>query len=632
MFRFENGYVLYALLLIPVLTGLYIYVRYRYWKIIQKYGDVSLIKLLSPDSSAAIQHFKFILICIIWACLVLALANPQMGSGVEKGKRKGIDIMLCIDVSHSMLAQDYAPNRLEAAKRALQLFIDKLKGDRIGIVVFAGNAFVQLPITSDYAAAKMFISSISSQIISTQGTDIATAIDKAAASMLPAGDAKAEEVAHQPKTQKVIVIISDGEDHFAESVDMAASVAKQGMLVYTIGIGNSLGEPIPVRTASGRTDYKKDKDGNTVITRLNEQTLREIAQAGKGMYIHANNAHVGFDILQKELDKIEKTEIEEVVFSRYENRYYIPLWMAFILLAIEIILYNKKMFRIKGFAWVKGKQVLLVVILWMGGIAPSVMTGQTTQEIKDLRQGNRQYFAASKLEKEASELAAKNRESDKQEIAVKKQQAQQLYEQASTNYLKSNAGTGNYYKSLYNQAAALYKQGKYEEAANEINKLIENTNLDDKLKAKAYHNLGNSMVQQGKYQEGIEAYKKSLKADPADMDTKYNLEYARKKLQVQQQQQQQNQQNKDKQQQGQQQQQQQQDGQDKDKKDQQQQQGRQQNQQDKQEQQKQQANPEKQKDAKRELDALQMNERKTQEKANRIENQQTRPTRQEKDW
>ena len=538
MFRFENEYVLYALLLIPVLAGLYVFVRYRHQKTMQKYGEMPLLKLLTPDSSSAIQHFKFILVCVIWTCLVFALANPQMGSGVEKGKRKGIDIMFCIDVSNSMLAQDYSPNRLEAAKRALQLYIDKLKGDRIGIVVFAGSAFVQLPITSDYAAAKMFISNISTQIIATQGTDIATAIDKAAASMLPSEDV-VKTPDNQPKTQKIIVVISDGEDHFTEAVEVAASVAKKGMLVYTIGVGNSLGEPIPVRTSSGRTDYKKDRDGNTVITRLNDQILREIAHAGKGSYIHANNAHVGLDILFNELDKLEKADIEDFTFSRYESRYYIPLWIAFILLILEIMLYNKKMFRFRGLEWLRGKQLLCVLILFIGGFF-STVNGQTTQEIKDLRQGNRQYSAAEKLEKEAEKLVEKNRESDKQEIAVKKQQAQQLYEEASTNYIKSNASTGNFYKSLYNQGASLYKQGKYEEAANTISKVLENTNLSDKVKAKAYHNLGNSLFQQEKYKESIEAYKRALKANPKDMDTKYNMEYAKQKLQVQQQQQQKN--------------------------------------------------------------------------------------------
>ncbi|MDR1877999.1 MAG: VWA domain-containing protein [Bacteroidales bacterium] len=621
MIRFENGYVLYALLLIPVLIGLYVYIRYGYQKKLRKYGDISLLKLLMPDTSPTMQHLKFSLICLIWLFLVFALANPQMGSGVEKGKRKGIDIMFCIDVSNSMLAQDYAPNRLEAAKRALLLFVDQLKGDRIGIVVFAGNAFVQLPITSDYAAAMMFISNISTQTVASQGTDVATAIDKAAASMNPPED-KSGVLANQTKTQKVIVVISDGEDHFNEAVDVAAAVAKQGMLVYTIGVGNSIGEPVPVRTSSGRTDYKKDKDGNTVISRLNEQLLRDVAHAGKGSYIHANNAHVGFDILHSELEKIDKTEIEEVVFSRYESKYAVPLWIAFVLLIIEIMLYNKKMFHIRKLAWLKGNPKLPALLLLLLGLYPSILCGQTTQEIKALRQGNKNYSAASRLEKEANDLSAKNRESNQKEIAVKKQQAQQLYEQASTNYLKSKESTGNYYKSLYNQAAALYKQGKYEQAANEITQMIENTPLDDKTKAKAYHNLGNSLMQQGKYQESIDAYKRSLKANPSDWDTKYNLEYAKQKLQVQQQQQQQQQQNQNK---------------EGDKNEQQQQQQQQQrDQQNKDNQQQRQAssaeNKERQDDAKRKLDALQMNERKTQEKANRLENQQTRSSKQEKDW
>lgn len=634
MLRFENEYVLYALLLVPVLVGLYVYARYRQRKTWQKYGEIPLLKLLMPSSSPKMQNFKFILVCLIFSCLVLALANPQMGSGVEKGKRKGIDIMLCVDVSNSMLAKDYAPNRLEATKRALSLFVEELKGDRIGIVVFAGNAFVQLPITSDYAAAKMFISNISTRMISTQGTDIATAIDKAAASMLPQSDVTINQ--NQPMTQKVIVVISDGEDHFTESVEMASAVAKQGILVYTIGVGNSLGEPIPLRASSGG-DYMKDNEGNTVITRLNEQTLREIAQAGKGSYIHANNAHIGLDILLKDLNKLEKAEIEDIVFSRYENRYYVPLWIALVLLIIEILLYNKKMFRFKGFSWLKNKPLIIFAgLLFIGSFQH--VASQTTEEIKALREGNKQYSAAAKLEKEAQNLEEKNRESNKQEVAVKKQQAQELYEQASTNYLKSNASTGNYYKSMYNQAASLYKQGKYEEAAKEITKVIENTNISDKVKSKAYHNLGNSLMQQQKYSEAIDAYKRSLKANPSDMDTKYNMEYAKKKLAVQQQQQQNqsqdqkqnqgDQENKDQQGQNQQNQQEQQD---KDKQqNQQQDKNSEQNQQQKREGQKNQ--PQDNQEAKRKLDALQTNEKKTQEKATRQENQQSRPVKQEKNW
>jgi Ca-activated chloride channel family protein len=289
----------------------------------------------------------------------------------------------------------------------------------------------------------------------------------------------------------------------------------------------------------GRVEYKKDSEGNTVITRLNEQTLQEIAQAGNGMYIHADNAHVGFDVLSNELSKLEKSEIEDVVFSRYDSKFYIPLWIALVLLLIEILLYNKRMIKIKLFSRFKNEKILALFIGGILGFSAPVF-GQTMQETKDLRKGNKAYYEAEQLEKEAKELETKGRESDKNTVVQKRQQAQKLYEKASTDYLKSNAVTKDNYKSLYNQSASLYRQKKYEDAVKELEKVLENSNASDKTKAKAYHNLGNTLLQQQKYQESIEAYKKSLKANPKDMDTKYNLEYARKKLMVQQQQKQKN--------------------------------------------------------------------------------------------
>jgi len=537
MFRFENEYALYALLLIPILLGEYIYVQLRSRKIWNKHGDRFLLQFLMPQASPLMQHIKLFLVCLIWACLTFAAANPQLGSSMEKGIRKGIDIMFCVDVSNSMLAEDYPPNRIESAKRSLLSFIDKMQGDRIGVVIFAGTSFVQLPITSDYAAAKMFINNISPRMITTQGTDIADAIDKAIVSMMPPADEKGKPIIPATTTKKVIVVVSDGEDHFQEAVEVARSAAKQGILVYTVGMGSTIGEPIPMRTQGRRLDYKKDNEGNTVITRLNEQILQDIAAAGNGVYIHAANAHVGFDVLSKELSKLEKSEIEDVVFSRYDNKFYIPLWFALIFSLIEILLYNKQMFKIKLFSRFKNEKILALFIGCILSVSMPVF-GQTMQETKDLRKGNKAYFEAEQLEKKANELEKKGRESDKNLIIQKREQAQKLYEKASTDYLKSNAETKNNYKSLYNQAASLYRQKKYEDAVKELEKVLENSNVSDKTKAKAYHNLGNSLLQQEKYQESIEAYKKSLKANPKDMDTKYNLEYARKKLTVQQQQQQ----------------------------------------------------------------------------------------------
>ncbi|NLJ82702.1 MAG: VWA domain-containing protein, partial [Bacteroidales bacterium] len=275
MFRFENEYILYALFLLPVWVALYAYIRFKQKKIWANYGDVQLLKSMLPDTSYRMKILKFIILCLIYIALIFSLANPELGSNIEKSKRKGIDIMFCVDVSNSMLARDLSPNRLEASKISILSLLDRLKGDRVGLVVFAGKSFVQLPITSDYAAAKTFINQLSTQMISEQGTDIGTAIDLAATSMLPAKTTTSNPKASPTNVNKVIVVISDGEDHWDEVVDIAKAASKKGIRIFTIGIGSVLGEPIPIETKGGKIQYKKDKDGNTVITRLNEKMLKD---------------------------------------------------------------------------------------------------------------------------------------------------------------------------------------------------------------------------------------------------------------------------------------------------------------------------------------------------------------------
>ena len=623
MLRFENEYMFYGLLLIPFLVVWYIYIRIKQKKTWVSYGENYLLKGLMPDTSPVMKTFKFILLCIAYTSLIFALANPQIGASVEKGKRKGIDIMLCLDVSNSMLAQDLSPNRLESAKSAILSFIDKLKGDRIGLVVFAGKSFVQLPITSDYAAAKTFIYNVSTRSINEQGTDIASALDKAAASMLPYKDNTLAKQSDNPETNKVIVLISDGEDHADDALEMTQTVAKQGIKVFAIGIGSSLGEPIPVHRYGGQTQYKKDKEGNTVITRLNEKILKDIAIAGNGTYIHAVNANVGFDVLAKELGKIEKTELEDVVFSRYHTKYFFPLWIALFLLLLEVILYSKKLLRLSDFSWLNKKVFILICTTCFSVYSLNAQSKETYQY---LRQGNTYYSKAEKLDKETEELKKKKGEVYHQNSVAKQQEAQKLYEKASTSYLKSNETNTDYYKSLFNLGSSLYKQGKYEEAAKQFDKVANMNAINKNVKAKAYHNLGNSLLKQQKYEESIQAYKNALKANPSDMDTKYNLEYAKRMLTVQQQQQQnQQQQNQERQQNKdqnieQEQNQQQQQAKDKD------------NQQNKDNQKEQQQKQQTQKEAKRQLDALQQNERRTQEKVKEAEMQKTHPVKQEKDW
>jgi len=341
MFRFENESYLYGLLLIPFFISGYILLYYVAKKRWREFGDVELVNRLMPLRSISTQAVKFSILMAALACFIIALANPQVGSTLEKGMRKGVDIMIAMDISNSMMAQDIQPNRLEASKIALSRFIDQLKGDRIGLVVFAGKAFVQLPITSDYAAAKMFVNYVNPKLIDTQGTDIAAAIDLAAVSMLPElknGNADVSKISQL--NSKVMLVVSDGEDHFPEAVEMAAQVRKLGITIHTIGIGDLRGAPIP--DGRGANSFKKDLEGNTVITRLNEDVLKEIAAAGGGIYVHASNTNMGFEAILEKINTMNKVDLQEITFSRYESKFQYPLALGLFLLLIEGLWFSVK--------------------------------------------------------------------------------------------------------------------------------------------------------------------------------------------------------------------------------------------------------------------------------------------------
>jgi Ca-activated chloride channel family protein len=339
MFRFENENYLYGLIIIPFFILGYILLHYYAKKRWQQFGDEELMNRLMPLRSVTMQTVKFSLLMAALTCFIFALANPQVGSALEKGMRKGVDIMIAMDISNSMLAEDIQPNRLEASKIALAKFIDQLKGDRIGLVVFAGKAFVQLPITSDYAAAKMFVNYVKPKLLNEQGTDIATAIDLAAVSMLPESkDGNSDLNKISQLNSKVILVVSDGEDHFPEAVEVAAQVRKLGMTVHSIGIGDVRGVPIP----DGRGGFKKDLEGNTVITRLNEDVLKEIAGVGGGVYVHASNANMGFETILDKINNMNKADIKEVTFSRYESKYQYPLVLGLFFLLLELLWFALK--------------------------------------------------------------------------------------------------------------------------------------------------------------------------------------------------------------------------------------------------------------------------------------------------
>jgi Ca-activated chloride channel homolog len=331
MFRFEHTDVLYALLAIPAFVLLFSWMLFWRKRALKRFGEWMIIRRLIPDMSTNRIIFKFVILMTAYAFLVIALANPQIGSKLIEGERKGIDLMIALDVSTSMLARDIEPSRLERSKQAISRLIDQLGNDRIGIVVFAGQAYVQLPITTDYAAAKLFLSAINTNIVPVQGTAIGAAIELSAKSF--------DNEMHS----RAIIIITDGENHEDDPVKAAKTAADQGIKIFTVGMGLPEGAPIPDYDAYNRqTGFKKDRQGNTVITKLDEGMLQQIAATGNGVYVRASNAQVGLNRIFNEISKLEKTEFESKIFSDYESRFHYFIALTLLLLLIEILIFERK--------------------------------------------------------------------------------------------------------------------------------------------------------------------------------------------------------------------------------------------------------------------------------------------------
>ena len=332
MLRYENSEWLFLLVLIPIIIlGFIFYVRWRK-KAIAEFGHPSLVNKLMPMTSEFKHRFKFILFAIAIGSLIMGITNPQIGSKMEEVKREGVDLMIAIDLSNSMLAEDLQPNRLMRAKQSISKLIDRLDGDRIGLIVFAGDAYVQLPITTDYSAAKLFLSTINTSIVPTQGTAIGKAIELSIKSFDLNND-----------QNKAIVVITDGENHEDDAIEKAKEAQELGIFVHTIGMGSAEGGPIPIKNRYGTiTSYQKDREGNTIITNLNEEMLKQIAQSGGGSYIRANSTQSGLNALFKEINKMEKKEIGSKVFTDYKDRFQWFIGLAIILLIIETLMKGRK--------------------------------------------------------------------------------------------------------------------------------------------------------------------------------------------------------------------------------------------------------------------------------------------------
>lgn len=333
MFRFENPQYLILLILIPAMFALrWVSDRYRKHRL-RRFGDLALIKGLMPDVSAKRSYAKFILFTATIAIVVVMLARPQMGSKVSNESRNGIETIICMDISNSMLAQDVVPSRLEKSKMLVENMVDNFTNDKIGLIVFAGDAFVQLPITSDYVSAKMFLQNISPSLIDTQGTDIARAINLATNSFT-----------QQANVGRAIIVITDGENHEGGVVEAAKAAKKKGANVFILGVGSTKGAPIPL----GNGEYLTDNTGNTVMSALNESMCREIAQAGSGTYIHVDNTNDAQEKLNNELAKLQKGQTESVVYSEYNEQFQALAWLVLFLLAAEICVLEAKNKRLKN--------------------------------------------------------------------------------------------------------------------------------------------------------------------------------------------------------------------------------------------------------------------------------------------
>ncbi len=336
IFRFANPEYLYLLAIVPVLAFIHLFFAMRRKKSLQQFGDMRLLKHLMPDVSERRAAVKFYILLLAFIGIVITIAGPQFGSKLESVKRKGIEIMIALDVSNSMNARDIEPTRLDRAKLAISQLVEKLNNDRIGMIVFAGQAYVQLPITSDYPSAKMFLSGINTDMVPVQGTAIGAAINLAVNSFT-----------QQDGINRVVVVITDGENHEDDAVKAASDAYQKGIRVYTVGMGSVKGSPIPV-AVNRPNEFIKDNEGNVVITKIDETMLKGIANAGAGAYIPANNIREGMNSLLKELSGLEKSELEAKVYSEYNNRFqYVAIIVLFLLIA-ELLLLERKNSLLKG--------------------------------------------------------------------------------------------------------------------------------------------------------------------------------------------------------------------------------------------------------------------------------------------
>lgn len=482
MLRFEDSIYLWLLCVIPLLVIIRIVGWRRRNAKLRKLGNPELLRQLVPGISKYRPTVKFCLVLAAWGLLVVMLARPQMGSKISHDKRQGIETIICLDISNSMLAEDVVPSRLDKSKMLIENMVDNFSNDKIGLIVFAGDAFVQLPITSDYVSAKMFLQNINPSLIQTQGTNIGQAIDLATKSFT-----------QQNNVGRAIVVITDGENHEPGAEDAAAAAKKKGINVFILGIGNTKGAPIPM----GDGGYMKDNTGNTVMTALNENMCRQLAQAGSGQYIHVDNTSDAEKELNNDLTKLQKGDVTSVIYSEYDEQFQAVGILVILLLIIEICILEVKnpfLRDVKFFKRMYGKKLVAFIgVLLLG---TSVAMAQNDRDF--IREGNRAFKS-------------------------------QKWTLAETQYRKALSKNSKNPQAIYNLGCALMMQQKDSVAILQYQKAaqLENNKL---RRSKSYHNMGVILQNHREYGQAIECYKNALRCNPQDNETRYNLALCKKLL------------------------------------------------------------------------------------------------------
>ena len=489
LYKIEHLEYIWALGVIPVSLLL----MWMWWKWRQKAMrtvPLHVRESLLPGMSDRLPWVKWLFIALFFAFSAVSLINPKVGTKVEKIKRKGVDIVFALDVSKSMLAEDAVPNRLERSKQVIRGVLDQLASDRVGLVIYAGAAYPQLPITTDYSAARLFLEQVSTDGISSQGTAVAEALELGI-----------EFYDQSLETNRIMFVLSDGEDHEAGLDEVLALARDQNITIHTLGVGTPNGAPIPEKRNGRTTGYKTDSQGQTVLTKLHMATLSTIASETNGDYIPIADTRAAVDAIIQKVESLEKKEIEARVFSDYKDQFQWFLAIAMLFLLIDTLLPARKMKRTFPF---------MALLALMAATNPA--EAQTPESF--IRSGNNRYESGD-------------------------------FSGATEEYYRSIDAEKNNPKAWFNLGDAQFEQQSFDMAESSFQRAFDLAE-DPELKSKAQHNLGNIYFNQQDYAKALEAYKNSLKLDPSSESTRKN--YALTKRLLQQQQQQQQQQNQDEQQ------------------------------------------------------------------------------------